>query len=143
MIYINEIILLLNILGTFLISIEVIKIKNLYLLLNPRIDGNGEKTEINLLNRIGFNGFLLLVIIIFSPLSYLIVSKFLKLSLLVSIFFSIGGSFVIWTILICIVKFFNIMEEKIPKGVSGLLGFLILIISFGLQYYTTLTQNCP
>ena len=149
----NLTILILNILGTFLVSIEAIKIENLKKLilylrnsnshLNPKINCVDESTHQTLKEKLGCYIFIGVILLIFGPISYIILSiifPIIKTYWLIPL--SILGAFLLWTFLIyfieLIVKFLSVIEKYTSKGIIGISGFLILVISFILQYNSTL-----
>ncbi|MCM0666388.1 hypothetical protein [Flavobacterium tyrosinilyticum] len=148
----NIILLILNILGTFLVSVEAIKLDNLikfqkYLLnsnktLNPDIPGEGSgKTSI--LSKIGCFGFLGRIMLIFYipsfAFAYLIFNAIVEKYGIIII--AIFGSFVVWTALIILIeitiKILKSIVKHTENGMIGIIGFLILVISFVLQYYSS------
>lgn len=142
-------ILLLNILGTFLLSIEAIKLENFQKLeiffssvnkkLNPKINWVKDDSNQSSKGNYGCSHFLLIIIIIFGPISYLILNNiFSGLPILLLIVISAFGAFIIWTVLIYLTQFLVTIlarfERYTVKGIIGLAGFLIIITALILQY---------
>jgi len=147
---INLAIFILNVIGTFCLSIEAMKIDNfekiIYFIrhsnriINPKIkwvDETKKKTE-SLSYRIDFFVFLIL----FGTPAYLILSHFLKsLQLLYKIPLSFIGGFFVWGIVVIlnelVLKFLKLLIRNTTKGIIGILGFILLAISFYLQFKLT------
>jgi hypothetical protein len=145
----NLTILILNIIGTFLLSVEAIKLENFEKfrnhlrksnsILNPKIEWVDSDEEVT--NSYGCYFFILLVILCFSPISFLITYKLAKnhLNIYYIIGISLFGSLVIWTFIIYtfefIIKILKMIEKNVAHGIIGIIGFLILVISFICQYY--------
>jgi hypothetical protein len=143
--------LILSLIGTFLLSVEAIKLDNLKktvkLLkrsnstLNPKIEIN-QFTESNSfeIHRISFSIFILIILITFYPISFLILNQIFKseIKLIWILLFSAMGSFVVWTILVYIIEFiiliYKLIEKYTSQGIIGILGFIILAVSFILQF---------
>lgn len=143
------IILILNILGTFLLSIEAIKIENLKKIitffrktnskLNPKIKWVDKKTEFKHLENYGCYIFLIIIILAFSPLSFILIDTFFpNLKIYLKLILTVLGALIIWTILIylieLIIKVLTSIERYTSKGMIGIIGFIILTTSFILQY---------
>lgn len=154
----NILILALNILGTFLVSVEAIKLENLiksqkYLFnsnktLNPHIPWE-DSGKTSILSEIGCSGFLLRILLIFYfpsfSFTYLIFNTIVENYGIAII--AIFGSFVVWTVLIILIEITIKMLKSIVKrtenGMIGIIGFLVLVISFVLQYHSSKTIHCP
>jgi hypothetical protein len=154
----NILILIFNILGTFLVSVEAIKLDNLiksqsYLRnsntkLNPEIpwEGTGKK---NILSEIGCFGFIVRVIMIFYIPSliftYLLFDSIVEIYGIVLI--AIFGSLILWTVLIILneitIKILKNIVKRTENGMIGIIGFLILAVSFVLQFYSSQIIQCP
>ncbi|WP_264529448.1 hypothetical protein [Flavobacterium sp. N502540] len=146
----NTLIFILNILGTFLLSVEAIKLDNLvrsqkYLYysnknLNPQITWEDSEKR-NILSKIGCIGFLSRILIIFYIpsliLTYLILDDIHEEYWICLI--AIFGSFVMWTALILlieiIIKLLKNIVNLTANGMIGIFGFIILVVSFSLQYH--------
>src|SRR5580700_9460201 len=130
----NGCILVLNIVGTFLLSVEAIKIENLIKLieqirratafLNPRIEWVDEMPKGG---KRGAGSFLFLMIAIFSPAIFTIgLLKFYHLNKGYLIVGTIGGSLVFWTLLILLgglmIKVLSYITAKTAKGTIGISG---------------------
>jgi hypothetical protein len=147
-------ILIFNILGTFLVSVEAIKLENLTKTqkflrfsnknLNPEIPWEGSG-KTNILNEIGCLGFLFRIFIIFCipsfTLSYLYFTGVIEIYWIILI--GIFGSYLLWTLLIILNEITIMILKSIVKytevGMIGLCGFVILVVSFVLQY----KSSCP
>lgn len=150
-------ILILNITGTFLLSVEAIKLKNLRVLigslnksnriLNPRIHwvenevkDKDEGNEVRKNSHYGASIFFMIVVLVFIIPSYLIIQFFLpSLNIILLVSISIFGSFILWTAVIyfieLIIVILNFIESNTKEGIIGIMGFLLLVVSFVFQYY--------
>jgi len=148
-------ILFFNIIGTFLVSAEAIKVENLRILakifnkgsnnLNPQIefvDGNSDKTFTTTNSRRFYKSVMFIPlsnILLFWIFSYMVLQHlFPKLWFLFTLFISFFGGTFIWTVLIYsfkgIVLFLSFIEKKLSRGMIGIIGFLILVVSYFIQY---------
>lgn len=152
----NLTILILNIIGTFFLSVEAIKIENLKKLtsllhksnlhLNPKINWVDENTQFGFKEKYGCYLFMLTVIIVFSPISFILLKSLLSVqNIYLEIFLTVFGALVIWTFIIylfeLIIKFLLSIEKFTAKGFIGIIGFIILVSSFTLQYLFTAHNN--
>src|SRR5690606_28232426 len=144
------IILLLNILGTFLLSVEAIKLENFEKLrnllknsnsvLNPKIEWTESATEET--TSLGCSSSIWIIVVCFFPISFIITYSILKNHVDLYYVFGIAvfGSILIWSFIIYIfefiIKLLKLIEQNIAYGFIGILGFLLLVISFVLQYYS-------
>jgi hypothetical protein len=145
----NLAILFLNIIGTFLVSVEAIKIENLQRLtllikksnskLNPRIEWIDNSTNQTLKEKLGCYIFLLIILTVFSPISFILLhTLFPTLNTYWLLPFSGFGAFIIWTAIVYFIehlmKSFTLIETYTSKGFIGIAGFVVLVASFILQY---------
>src|SRR5690606_8560559 len=144
------IILLLNILGTFLLSVEAIKLENFEKLrnllknsnsvLNPKIEWTESAKEET--TSLGCFSYILIIVVCFFPISFIITYSLFKnnLDLYFVFVFSVFGSIIIWSVIIYIfediIKLLKLIDQNIAYGFIGILRFLLLVISFVLQYYS-------
>lgn len=159
---INIFILIFNIVGTLFLSVEAIKLENFQKLshllkkynsiVNQKIvyvDEFGNRIEEKAIEaeneEQNLNGMSFLKMILgFYPLSLVIL--YLSLNEWIYnygiVLLSILGSFVVWTITLIIfegfILFFKFLEKKLAKGIVGITGFVILFVSFCLQYYVAI-----
>ena len=143
----NISILLLNIFGTLLLSIEAIKIENFEKIihfirgsnriLNPKIEWVDEMKKVQ--NGRSYTVDFFVFLILFGIPAYLILSYFFPdLKQLFKIPLSFLGAFIVWTILILanelLIKILKLIVTNTTKGIIGAIGFILLVISFCLQY---------
>lgn len=143
----NELILILNLLGTLFLSIEAIKIDNFCKItkfirgsnnvLNPKIEWSDkvDPEPIGWSFKIDFFVFILL----FSVPAYLFFSYcFEALKWYYKILAAFFGGFILWTILILVnellIRLLKYIVRNTAKGIIGILGFILLAICFYLQY---------
>lgn len=148
----NILILIFNIVGTFLLSVEAIKLENLEKCqaflrhsnanLNPEIPWEGSNKE-NVLSEVGFSGFLLKILAIFFVPSFILTYLFLhKVIEMYGLFLiAIFDSYILWTILIILIeitiKILKNIVKHTERGMIGLIGFIILLASFLTQYFSS------
>lgn len=142
----NTAILILNITGTFLLSVEAIKIENLLRLigilsksnrtLNPQIEWREVKDKSWVIRDKVL--FFLLLTLLFYPISFVLLYYTFEAGLTWSLIFSIAGIFIFWTITIyftlLLIKVFKWIEKNTSQGIIGIIGFILLVISYFLQY---------
>jgi cellulose synthase/poly-beta-1,6-N-acetylglucosamine synthase-like glycosyltransferase len=112
--------------------------------LNPEIPWEGSGIT-NSLNEIGFAGFLFKMFMIFCvpsfTLSYFFFHDIIELYgvILIGIF----GSYIVWSIFIIlneiVIRILKGMIKQTETGILGFSGFMILLLSFVLQY----KSSCP
>jgi hypothetical protein len=78
--------------------------------------------------------------------SFFLIQHYLSdISLFFKIIMAFFGGLIIWTIMIYsfkgIVIFLSIIEKKLSKGTIGIIGFILLLSSFVLQYILKDTSN--
>ena len=147
-------ILLLNIFGTLFLSIEAIKIENFEKLisfirgsnqiLNPKIDWVDKPKKVK--NRWTFEIYLLAILIIFGIPAFLIISYlFPTLKYSIKIQLALLGAFIVWTLLIILnellIRVLKLLVKNTTKGIIGAIGFILLFISYCLQYAQATTLN--
>lgn len=124
----NYLILILNIVGTFFLSIEAIKIENFIKLiakirrptnsLNPRIEWVDEKSKSD---SKGVASFFMVVIAIFSPPVFIVgLLLFPHFNWVYLLFGALFGSFMLWTLTVIfgnlLIKILTYIIAKTPKG---------------------------
>jgi hypothetical protein len=155
-------ILILNVIGTFLLSAEAIKVENLRIpakvfdkgsaRLNPQIEFVEENTNKTINTKsdshIYHSPLFLpwLTILAMGIVSFFLIQHYLSdISLFFKIIMAFFGGLIIWTIMIYsfkgIVIFLSIIEKKLSKGTIGIIGFILLLSSFVLQYILKDTSN--